>query len=83
MPSKTRARPKPWCPPLWRVRVRGHQVGSVTIPAAVVELPAVSAEAACAQVIRWCQSDAGVAPWLPYRRESLPFTAAESVRAAA
>jgi hypothetical protein len=57
---------------IYLVTVDAHTVhGSqdYEVPASEVKVGAVSENMAKVQALRWAQADAGVPPWLPYRRQ--------------
>jgi hypothetical protein len=63
-------------PPMWRVAIDAHRVQRWTIPACVVELPAVSADHAREVAVGVLHREAGAPPWRPLIRESVQHTTA-------
>lgn len=60
-PARTRRAPDRRPLPMWRVSISEHDVPPRWhIPASTVTLSAVSAKAACCQVVRWFHRDVGV-----------------------
>jgi hypothetical protein len=71
-------------PPLHRVRIAAHDVPPRwRIDAQTITLPAPSAESAIEAAIGQAQRAAGLPPWRPCRRASLPFVTAEPLELAA
>jgi hypothetical protein len=68
-------------PPPWRVVVIAHELasGRSQIPAASVEVPAVSEQDACWTVLRRLRGDAGAPALRSLIRESLPYATADAL----
>ena len=68
---------------IWHVHVRSHQVvrdnagrDVYDVPGREFDIGAMSEVGAKRQALFWAQSDAGVPPWLPYRRQGWKYVKA-------
>lgn len=67
-------------PPMWRVRIRAHDVHRWRVPERVAVVPALTAAGACALVAGWAAADAGVPALRSLTAVVVEHTTAEPAR---
>jgi hypothetical protein len=81
MPAKHKPRPAQRVPlPRYAVAIKAHRVADRwDIPAHKITVSAIDEADACAFAVQLAHAEVHIAPWKPYRRESLAFTGAKAI----